>query len=242
MSATGWPDGGLPGVLAQARTEETGDWDWEFAWEIVPDLLEGLWTTIQLTVTAITFALVLGLVLAILRRSRLRIIRLPVGLFVEFVRSTPLLVQLYVLFFVLPNQDIVLEPFTAAVLGLGVHYGCYTSESYRAGIESVPRGQWEAATAVNLSALETWRSVILPQAIPTVLPALGNYVVASFKDAPIASTITVGGVLAAAQVVQAQTFRGVEPFTVAGILFLMVSIPAAMGVRYLEKRYGYQRD
>lgn len=217
-------------------------WDWEFAWEILPDLLEGLWTTVRLTLISIAIALVLGLVLALLRRSPYAVIRLPVGLFVEFIRSTPLLVQLFFLYFVLPEWDITLSGFTAAVVGIAVHYGCYTSESYRAGIESVPRGQWEAATAVNLSRWHTWRSVVLPQAIPFSLPALGNYVVASFKDAPLAATITVYGVLGVAQRIQGQTFRGLEPFTLAGVLFLAVSVPAAAGVRLLEKRYGYQRD
>lgn len=240
LLGTGWP----LGILAQEAEPRRGasNWDWDYAWEIVPDLAEGMWVTVRLTVYAMCLALVLGLVLAILRRARLRVVRWPVGFVVEFIRSTPLLIQLYFLFFVLPSYDIVLSGFTCAVLGLGVHYGCYTSESYRAGIESIGRGQWEASTALNLGPRDTWRSIILPQAIPTVLPALGNYVVASFKDAPIASSITVLTVLGAAQSEQSSSFRGVEPFTVAGILFLMVSIPAALGVRYLEKRYGYQRD
>lgn len=225
-------------VLAQT----SGDWDWDFAFEILPEIWEGMVETIRLTVVAISFALVLGLVFAILRRSPLRILRWPVGLFIEFVRSTPLLVQLYFLFFVLPDLGIRLEAFTAGVLGLGVHYAAYTSESYRAGIESVAQGQWEAAITVNLTRAQTWRQVVLPQAIPTVLPALGNYVVASLKDAPLVSTITVASILTAAQRIQSLTFRGVEPFTVTGLVFLAVSIPAALGVRYLEKRYGYQRD
>jgi len=226
------------GIVAQQR----GDWDWDFASEIVPDLWAGMVETIRLTAVGIAVALVLGLVLAILRRSSLRLVRWPIGLVIEFVRSTPLLVQLYFLFFVLPSLNVTLEPFTAAVIGLGVHYAAYTSESYRAGIESVARGQWEAAITLNLTRAQTWRHVILPQAIPTVLPALGNYVVASLKDAPLAAAITVPSVLLAAQRIQSQTFRGLEPFTVAGILFLAVSLPAALGVRHLEKRYGYQRE
>lgn len=224
-------------VLAQ-----TGDWDWSFAREITPEIWDGMVETIKLTVVAISLALVAGLVLAILRRSRLRVVRWPVGLLIEFIRSTPLLVQLYFLFFVLPSLDVTLSPFSAAVFGLGLHYACYTSESYRAGIDNVARGQWEAAISINLSRAQTWRQVILPQAIPTVLPALGNYVVASLKDAPLASTITLAGILTAAQRIQSQTFRGLEPFTVAGLVFLAVSIPAALGVRQLEKRYGYTRE
>lgn len=236
-------DGGQPALgalLGQASGPAT--WDWGFAWGILPDLLGGLWVTVKLTVLAISLALVLGLVLAMLRRSRFAVVRWPVGLFVEFIRSTPLLVQLFFLYFVLPDFGILLSGFTAGVIGLAVHYGAYTSETYRAGIESVPRGQWEAATAVNLPRHQVWWSVVLPQAIPTSLPALGNYLVASLKDAPLASTITVFGVLGVAQRIQAQTFRGLEPLTLAGLLFLAVSLIAAAFVRLLEKRYAYERD
>jgi polar amino acid transport system permease protein len=226
-----------PAVLAQ----DPAIWDWDFALDIVPDLARGLWMTVKIVLVGMSLALVLGLVLAILRRSRSRLVRWPVGLVIEFVRGTPLLVQLFFLFFVLPEFDIVLSGFTCAVVGLGLHYGCYTSETYRAGIESVPRGQWEAATAINLSGRQTWVSVVLPQAIPTVIPALGNYVVASFKDAPLASTISVAGILGVARVIQGQTFRGLEPFTMTGLLFLAVSVPAAIAVRLLEKRYAYER-
>lgn len=218
------------------------EWDWDFAREIAPDIWEGMLTTIRLTAIGISLALGLGLLLAILRRSELRVVRWPVGFVIEFIRSTPLLMQLYFIFIALPELGITLEPFTAGVVGLGVHYACYTSESYRAGIESVGRGQWEAAITVNLTRAQTWRQVVLPQAIPTVLPALGNYVVASLKDAPLAAFIAVVGILGVAQGIQSRTFQGLEPFTIAGLIFLAVSIPAAIGVRYLERRYGYQRD
>jgi polar amino acid transport system permease protein len=234
-----------PHLLLKPQRGQGGgpsDWDWSFAREILPDLLEGLWITVQIALLGVGLALVGGLVFAILRRSRNRLIAWPVALIVEFVRSTPLLVQLYFLFFVLPPTfNIVLEPFTAAVIGLAIHYAAYTSESYRAGIESVPRGQWEAARALNLSRRETWRSVVLPQAIPTVIPALGNYVVASFKDAPLASAITVPCLLGVAIKIQNTSFRGLEAFTLAGLMFLAVSIPAAFSVRYLEKRFEYER-
>lgn len=227
-------------ALAQApapQAQTRGDWDWDFASDILPELLSGLWVTIQLTLAAIVVALTLGLVLAILRRSRRRVISWPVGLVIEFIRSTPLLVQVYFLFYVLPQWGIVIDAFPTAVFALGIHYACYTSETYRAGIESVEKGQWEAATALNLSSLETWRTVVLPQAVPRVIPALGNYVVASFKDAPLASAIGLVGVLGAARAISGSTFRNLEAFTIAGLLFLAVSVPAAIGVRYLERRF-----
>lgn len=228
-------------ILAQ-EDELPKSWDWEFARLILPDLLSGLWVTVQATLVGITLAMALGLILAILRRSRRPIISLPVGFVIEFVRSTPLLAQLFFLFFVLPDLGIVLSGFTAGVLGLGIHYGAYTSESYRAGIESVPRGQWEAAIASGLKPRTTWTTIVLPQAIPTVFPALGNYLVAMFKDAPMLAFITVFELLGTARAISAGSFRAVEPFTIAGILFLSVSVPSSFFVRFLERKYGFQRD
>jgi polar amino acid transport system permease protein len=195
--------------------------------------------TVQATLVGSVVALVLGLVFALLRRSSLRAVRIVTGAFVEFIRSTPLLVQLYVLFFVLPTVGITLSGFQAGVIGLGVHYATYTSEVYRAGIEGVPRGQWEAATALNLPASRVWRSVILPQAIPRVLPALGNYVIAMFKETPLLSAITVLEMLAIAKGLGSQTFRYLEPLTLVGLLFLLVSLPASLTVRRLERRFGH---
>lgn len=211
-------------------------WDWEFAWRIMPRLLDGLVVTVQATLLGITLAMVLGLLLAILRRSEVRAISWPTAWVVEFIRSTPLLVQLYFLYFVGPSFGLTLSGFTTGVLGLGLHYATYTSEVYRAGIESVPRGQWEASTALNLSTATTWRRVVLPQAIPGVIPALGNYLIAMFKDVPLLATITVLDVLGEARSVGAQTFRYLEPYTLAGLMFLIVSIPASILVRQLEVR------
>ncbi|MBA3278942.1 MAG: ectoine/hydroxyectoine ABC transporter permease subunit EhuD [Geodermatophilaceae bacterium] len=214
-------------------------WDWDYARDILPDLLRGLVVTVQATLVGSVVAMILGLVLALLRRSGLAVVRVVTGAFVEFIRSTPLLVQLYFLFFVLPSLGITLSGFLAGVIGLGVHYATYTSEVYRAGIEGVPKGQWEAATALNLPTSRVWRSVVLPQAIPRVLPALGNYVIAMFKETPLLSAITVLEMLAAAKGLGNETFRYLEPLTMVGLLFLLVSLPASLSVRRLERRYGH---
>jgi polar amino acid transport system permease protein len=124
---------------------------------------------------------------------------------------------------------------------LGVHYATYCSEAYRAGINSVPKGQWEAATALNFDTRTTWLRVVLPQAIPNVLPALGNFLVAGFKDAPLGSAVQVTGVLFFAGTIASRYFRPVEAYLLIGIGFLLVSIPAAWGIRRLEKRIGYER-
>lgn len=218
-------------------------WSTRFAWDLVPFLAQGLWVLVQATLMGIALALVLGLVLALLRRSRLRVISWPTIAFIQFIRSTPLLVQLVFYFFVFPQTfDVTLSPLRTGILALGVHYATYMSESYRAGIESVPKGQWEGATAVNLSTVQMWRFVVLPQAIPTVIPALGNHVVAAFKDAPLLTVISVVELLSVGRRARSIFFRGIEPFTVVGIMFLMVSIPASLIVRYLERRYGFERE
>lgn len=211
-------------------------WDWSFAWEILPDLLKALRITVEATILGSLIAMTLGLLLAIGRRSHNRLISWPIAGFIEFIRSTPLLVQLYFLFFVMPQIGITLGPLLAGVIGLGLHYSTYASEVYRAGIEGVPRGQWEAARALNMPVRRTWTSVILPQAIPKVVPALGNYVNGMFKDTPLLSAITVIELLNEAHAIGAQTFRYLEPITLVGLLFFLVSYPTALLVRRLEAR------
>ena len=218
--------------------------DWSFALEILPTLGSALVITIQATVLGMLVAVTLGLVLAMLRRSSLHIVSLPTAFVIEFVRSTPLLVQMYFLFYVLPLTGVQMSPLATGIVALGVHYATYCAEVYRAGIEAVPRGQWEAATALNMSRWRTAVGVVLPQAIPPVVPALGNYLVAMFKDTPLLSAITVVELLQQSKMIGSATFRYTEPLTLVGVLFLALSLVAAWGVRGLEarlQRYGGKR-
>ena len=215
-------------------------WNWEFAASILPEILRGLGVTLLAVALGMAIALVLGLVWTIARRSQRRVIAWPVTGFVEFVRSTPLLVQLFFLFYVLPTIGIVLSPLVAGVLALGIHYSCYTSEVYRAGINAIPSGQWEAAKALNFSRWQTYRYVILPQAIPPIIPALGNYLIAMFKDAPLLSAITVLEILQRAKIIGSETFRYLEPFTIVGVIFLILSLLSGLAVNHLERRLKVQ--
>lgn len=214
-------------------------WDWEYALDILPELLRGLVLTVQATLLGSAVAYLLGLVFALVRRSRIPVLSQAVWLLVEFVRSTPLLVQLFFLFFVLPDLGIRFDAFTTGVIGLGLHYACYTAEVYRAGIEAVPKGQWEACTALSLPPYRVWTGVILPQAVPRVLPALGNYMISMFKETPLLLAISVLELVGAAREAGSDTFRYTEPFTLAGIFFLLVSYPAGVLVRRLERRVGF---
>lgn len=216
---------------------------WEYAASIVPDIGRGLYTTVRVTAMAAMIMFSLGLVLALLRRARLRVVRWPAALIIEFIRSTPILVQfIFGLAVVRAIPGVSLSGIQIAFIVLGIHYATYASEAYRAGIDSVPGGQWEAATALNLGPGTTWTRIIVPQAVPNVLPTLGNYLIAALKDAPIAGPVLgVPGIMFAANTLRADTFRQPEPFIVAGVGFLLVSIPAAWLVRRLEKRVAYER-
>jgi polar amino acid transport system permease protein len=211
-------------------------WDWNYAFDVLPDLLRALVTTIEITLLGSAVALVLGLVIAVARRARIPVLDQVLWAFVEFVRSTPLLVQIFFLFFVLPQFGITLSAFVVGVLALGLHYATYTSEVYRAGIDAVPRGQWEAATALSLPRTRVWTGVILPQAVPRVLPALGNYVISMFKEVPLLLAISVIEVVNKAKELGSATFRFTEPYTIAGLLFLVLSYPASILIRRLERR------
>jgi polar amino acid transport system permease protein len=212
-------------------------WDWDYAFSILPSLVEGLVLTLVATVLGSIIAMVLGLVFAVLERGP-RIIAIIVRGFVEFVRSTPLLVQIFFLFFGLPAFGIVLPALVVGVIALGVHYACYTSEVYRAGIEAIPRGQWEAATALSLPRSRVWTGVVLPQAVPRVIPALGNYVISMFKEVPLLLAIGILDVVGKAEEAGNTYFRYVEPYTLAGLFFLLLSYPASLLMRRLERRVG----
>lgn len=216
-------------------------WNWSFAVGIVPELLTGLWITVQVTLVGTAIALVLGLLVAIVRFSRIPVLRQLFGFLVEFIRGTPLLVQAYFAFYVLPLFGVEFTPLVTGIIVMGVNYSAYTAEVYRAGIESVPSGQWEAAIALSLPARWRWQSVVLPQAVRAVIPALGNYLVQMFKDTAILAAITVPELLSHATAIGSSSYRYVEPFTLVGILFLLVSYPVARLIRRLELRLAHPR-
>ncbi|MEU6080652.1 ectoine/hydroxyectoine ABC transporter permease subunit EhuD [Streptomyces sp. NPDC047108] len=212
------------------------NWSWSVVGDFMPMFWDGVKVTLEATVLGSLLSFVLGLVWALLLRTPTRFVRWPVGVFTEFIRNTPLLVQLFFFFFVLPEWGIQTTALATGVIGLGLHYSTYTAEVYRAGIEGVPAGQWEAATALSLPRTRTWGSVILPQAIRRVVPALGNYVIAMLKDTPMLLGIGVLEMLQQARLFGAETFQYIEPYTVVGVAFILISYPASLLMRYLERR------
>jgi len=186
-------------------------------------------------------AATVGLLIAIAKRSRNKILSRSVGVFALLVRGTPLLIQLYVLFYLLPDVGIVLSPLVAGVIGIGLHYSTYMAEVYRAGIDNLSKGQWEAAKACNLNMRQTWIHIIIPQSIPPMIPALSNYVVVMFKETPLLSAITVYELMNAARGVANSYYRYFEPMTLVGIFFLAISIPTVVAMRHLERKYSNPR-
>lgn len=215
--------------------------DWSFALDILPVLAKAAIVTVQATLIGYALALSVGLVLALMRRSPAKWLSWPAAGFIEFVRSTPLLVQLYFMYFVLPDFGIAMSALTTGILGLGLHYAAYTAEVYRAGLESIPKGQWEAAAAGGLSKFRTYQKIIVPQAIPPVAPALGNYFVAMFKETPLLSAIAVVELMQRAKIVGSETFRYLEPITLVGFFFLALSLLAAWTVRRAENYLSLTR-
>ena len=211
-------------------------WDWNYTLTFLPDLIKALRITISATFVAFFVACILGFPLAMARRSRYRIVSWPASGFIEIIRSTPLLAQVYFVFYVFPDYGISLSPFAAGVLALGVHYATYLSEVYRSGIDGIPRGQWEAARALNFSRTRTWFNIIIPQAIPPILPVMGNYLIGMFKETPLLSAITLVEILQTAKITGSQSFRYLEPITVVGIMFLVLSYISSLGVQRLEAR------
>ena len=201
----------------------------------MPYFWDGLGLTLQARGwgTLIAFSLVL---LGAMALRGPRWVAWPVTGVTEFIRNTPLLIQLFFLYFVVPEWGPTLSVLVAGSVGLGLHYSTYTMEVYRAGIDGVPVGQWEAARALSLATGHTWRAVVLPQAFRRSVPALGNYVIAMLKETPLIATIGLMEMLGAARAYGTQTFNFMEPITVVGVAFVAIAYPASLLIRVLERR------
>jgi His/Glu/Gln/Arg/opine family amino acid ABC transporter permease subunit len=197
-------------------------------------LLPAAVTTIEITCVTMAIALAWGLILAIARLSRRRAIRWTANAYVELFRGTPLLLQIFYVYFVLPNFGLRLDPLVAGVTAISLNYGAYLSEVYRSGFESIPRGQLEAAAALGMSRQSSMRDVVLPQMIRVAIPPLGNYFIGLFKDTALLSTISIVELTFASRLLSAATFQYVPIYTAAFILYFLISFPASVGIRALE--------
>jgi aspartate/glutamate/glutamine transport system permease protein len=202
----------------------------------LPLLLNGIWVTLQLALLAMVLALVLGVIFAVLRSVPVRPLRAIGTAYVEFFRNTPLLVQTFFVYFGLGSVGVRLPAFVAAFVALGVYTGAFVTEAIRAGILAVDRGQQEAARSLGLSYGQTMRYVVLPQAIATTVPPLGNLAIALTKNTSLASSIAVADLLYVANLVNSRTFATYEVFGFVALCYLAVTLPMGAAVGRLERR------
>lgn len=205
-------------------------------------LLEGLWIAIEIAVLSMGAALILGFAMAMLRMSRLKALRLFAGTYIWFVRGTPLLLQLIALYTLLPMTGVIISAFATAVLGFALNEAAFTAEIIRGGLTSVGRKQTDAAASVGMGSWATTRHVVLPQAMPAIIPALGNESISLLKATSVASVIAVNELTLRSQQVVAQNFQFVTVFTAAALMYLAVTSVMTGVQTSLERHFNPRRS
>jgi polar amino acid transport system permease protein len=200
-------------------------WDWSYVLKILPDMMVGVWYTVLVTLASSAIALTVGLLLAILENVSTRLGRAFVRFLLELFRGVPILVLLYFGFYVLPEAGLIIPAMVIGIAVLGTVYAAFCSEVYRGSLITIPAGLRDACVALNLSPYVTWRRVLVPLMIQRAAPALINYVLVLFRQTSLLFAIGVPVLLGKAQVAGYESFRYVEPFTVAGILYLGMNLP-----------------
>ncbi len=204
--------------------------------EFLPILLQGVWLTIVVTISSLALSSVLGLLWALMRVSGIRALTLLSGGLINVIRGIPIIVQLFYIYFVLPDFGITLTALQAAIIGLGIAYSAYQAENFRAGIEAIDKGQIEAAQTIGMGWWLTMRRVVLPQAVKIVLPPYGNIMIMLLKDSSQASTITVAELALQGKLIASSTFKNTSVFTMVALMYLTMSIPLILLVRHFEKK------
>ena len=205
-----------------------------------PFLLKGAGYTVELSLGGMVFGLTLGFVIALMRLSRRKLLRGIARTYVSFIRGTPLLVQLFVIYYGLPQFGVSLDPIPSALIGLSLNVAGYTGEILRAAIASIDKGQWEASKALGLSWSQTMRLVVMPQAARVALPPLGNSFISLVKDTSLAATIQVPELFRQAQLITARTFQIFTMYLTAAILYWIISTALSWGQERLERHYSRQ--
>jgi polar amino acid transport system permease protein len=206
--------------------------------EFLPILLQGAGLTIVVTVGSLLFSTLLGLVWAMMRVSGIPALSWIAKSVVNVIRGIPIIVQLFYIYFVLPDFGVTFTALQAAIIGLGIAYSAYQAENFRAGIEAIDKGQIEAAQSIGMGWAMTMRRVILPQAVKIMLPPYGNIMVMMLKDSSQASTITVAELALQGRLIASSTFQNSTVFTLVALLYLTMSIPLILLVAHLERRFG----
>lgn len=206
--------------------------------EFLPILLQGAWVTIQITALSFVLSSIIGLFLALMKLSPVKLISTTAGTVVNVIRGLPIIVQLFYIYFVLPDFGVHLTAFEAGVIGMGIAYSAYQAENFRAGILAVDQGQREASQALGMKGFLMMRRVILPQAFRIALPPYGNTLVMMLKDSSLVSTITVAEMTRQGQLIASSTFQNMTVYTLVAILYLLMSLPLVYGLKKLEQRFA----
>ena len=204
--------------------------------EFLPILLQGVWLTILITAGSLVVSTALGLVWAMMRVSGVRALSFFAATFINVIRGIPIIVQLFYIYFVLPDYGLSFSAVQAAVLGLGLAYSAYQAENFRAAIEAIDKGQVEAAQTIGMGWGMTMRRVLLPQALRTALPPYGNVMIMMLKDSSQASTITVAELALQGKLVASATFKNTSVFSLVALMYLTLSLPLILIVRHFEKQ------
>ncbi|SAK43972.1 amino acid ABC transporter permease [Caballeronia ptereochthonis] len=206
------------------------------ALDFLPILLKGAVVTIEITICSFILSTLIGLALALMRVSANKALSNLAALIVNVIRGLPIIVQLFYIYFVLPDLGVQLSAFQAGFIGLGIAYSAYQAENFRAGIQAIDRGQIEAAQSIGMKGGLIMRRVVLPQAFRIALPPYGNTLVMMLKDSSLASTITVAEMTRAGQLIASSTFQNMTVFTLVALLYLALSLPLVYALRVLERR------
>jgi len=207
-----------------------------------PRILLGFWLTIKIVVLAIALGLPMGVLLALLRRSRFSGLRWMAISFIEIFRNTPFIIQVFLIYYVLPFYGLRLPAEVVGVLALAAFGSAYFAEVIRAGIDAIPAGQLESARAIGMTDMQAMRNVILPQSLGIIIPPLTNQMLSLIKESAILSTITVQEMTMTAIRVQGETFRPFEAFIMIALLYWLLNELVAIGMRKLERRMAFGRQ
>ncbi len=210
--------------------------------EFLPILLQGVWLTIVVTFGSLILSTLLGMVWALMRVSRVRALQQLAKAIVNGIRGIPIIVQLFYIYFVMPELGVTLTALQASIIGLGIAYSAYQAENFRAGIEAIDKGQIEASESLGMGWALMMRRVVLPQAVKIILPPYGNIMIMMLKDSSQASTITVAELTLKGQLIASSTFKYTSVLTMVAVLYLVMSVPLILFVGWLERRMQRARS
>ena len=205
--------------------------------EFMPILLKGTVFTVEITIASIVLSTVLGFIWALALLSRYGLLRKTMRVIINVVRGTPLLVQMFYVYFVLPDIGIRLTALQAGIIGLSICYSAYHAEIFRAGIISIAAGQWEAARAIGFKNYQIMARIVLPQAARVILPPLGTSFIILLKDSSLASVITVRELTRSGQLLASTTFENMQVFTMVALIYICLTQVLAYFIQHLEKRF-----